>query len=174
MNTEQTPWWPSRIGSGLGAGWTLFGKGSTTSVGPCSQWTLSQVLRDGRTQEPERLSCDYNVVHDGAGRFLLKLLHTFTTLFCEREDWLTTFCFHQNQNDPDSPVRGQRICDYVSVSGRQRQWAVTLSTVHIQGRGDGNQVKNLCQRFCVQFCILSKRIVFPHGVLLQKVLLGLV
>lgn len=130
MNTEQTPWWPSRTGSAPGAGWTLFGKGSTTSVGPCSQWTLSQVLRDGRTQEPEWLSCDYRVVHDGAGRFLLKLLHTFTTLFCEREDWLTTFCFHQNQNDPDSPVRGQRICDYVSVSGRQRQWAVTEYSAH--------------------------------------------
>lgn len=45
-----------------------------------------QVLRDGRAQEPEGLSCDYSVVYGGCGRFLLKLLHIFTTLVYKRED----------------------------------------------------------------------------------------
>lgn len=45
---------------------------------------------------------------------------------------------------------------------------MTLSTVHIQGRGDGNQVKNLCQRFCVHFCILSEKYCFPPWCSLAK------
>lgn len=116
MNTEQTQWWPSRIWwAAPGAGWTSVGKGR---LGLFHNELPFQVLWDGRAQEPEGLSCDYGVVHDGAGRFLLKIIHIFTTLVYKREDWLTTFCLHKN-NDPYS------FCKCVLVKQEVRD-SVTL------------------------------------------------